>query len=660
MPESLLDELSGSLDSAPTPIVLVDEAGALAFVNARAEQAFGYGRAELVGVPAEVLFPEWLQTKNLVPPRPEPSPRADRAQAPEKSLVFVALGGPAGAPANGREHPLVPLAHLLPERGERTERPISITWETAGRTELHYLCRDGRSLWETATLSRIHAVRPADAPGAAAERFKALFEATTAGMVEVAHDHRVLTANAAFCRMTGYTAAELGGAPITDLLFPEDRAPALALVDEVAAGARAADEVEQRYRRKDGSALWARVSAHPRHEFGKPPGLSAVLIDLTDRKRLEEQLRCAQSADAIGLRASCLAHDFNNLLTVIGGCAGLLLDGIDADAPARELVVQLATACQRGAGLAAQLRALGREPGAELRVLDLNEVTAGALRLLRPLLGRDTTLVSHLAEGLPAVKADPTQLEQALLNLAINAKDAMPGGGLLAVETRAVRVGAEDRAAYPDLPPGEYVQLVVADTGTGMPAEVKARAFEPFFTTKVAGKGTGLGLVAVHTAAARCGGRADVYSEPGVGTVFVLLLPAVTTPALPPAAGTGLVPRCAGTVLLVEPAGAPRQLARLALRAHGFTVLEAGDQDEALERAQQHTGPIALVLAGAGALVLAGALRGRHPAIRALTLPSSARPPAPGGDGPPVPPLRTVLPPIGLVCAVRDAMSADV
>jgi PAS domain S-box-containing protein len=366
-----------------------------------------------------------------------------------------------------------------------------------------------------------------DEPRGAAEWFRAPFGATTVGLVEADPDARILRANAAFCHMTGYAPAELGAMTLADLLFPEDRDRVLAQYGAITTGQARSYEADRRYRRKDGSALWARVSAAAQAPGVVPTGVCAVVIDLSDRKHLEEQIWHAQKVETAGLLATCLAHDLNNLLTIVNGAAQLLLDELPETGPTGELVRGMAAACQRAAGLTTQLLAFSRKQPAAPRVFDLNEVVAQSTRLLRYLLGDGIALVPDLAANPAQVRADPAQVEQIVLNLAVNAKDAMPHGGRLTIATRAVRLGEPDRTGD-DLPPGAYVLLRVSDTGTGMTDEVKARAFEPFFTTKQAGKGTGLGLAAVHGAVKRCGGQVGVTSAPGAGTTITILLPTAT------------------------------------------------------------------------------------------------------------------------------------
>lgn len=354
-----------------------------------------------------------------------------------------------------------------------------------------------------------------------AARFRALFAASAAGMVEVAPDGHILSANDAFCRMIGYAPAELAALTAGELLFPEDRDLILSQYAEVASGRTAAYEGARRYRRKDGSALWARVSAVAQGD-AMPARVSAVVVDLSDQRRLEEQLWEAQKVETAGLLASCLAHDFNNLLTTISGCAQLLAAELPPAGQTHVLAQEMTAACRRASELTSQLRAFGRPAVVAPRALDVNEVVRRATRLLAPALGEDVDLITDLAGSLPPVEADPAQLEQVILNLAVNANDAMPGGGLLTVATRAVRFREGYEPA--ELPAGDYVRLTVSDTGTGMTDEVKARAFDPFFTTKEAGKGTGLGLAIVRGVVERGGGRVEITSEPGTGTTIDVLL----------------------------------------------------------------------------------------------------------------------------------------
>jgi len=455
-------------------------------------------------------------------------------------------------------------------------------------------------------------------------RFRAFFETTTAGVVELSPDAHILQANEAFCRMIGYSRDELTRMTVADLLFAEDWKSVLAQYARVGEGRATASESDQRYRRKDGSALWTRVSVVASHD-GLPSRMSAVVIDLSERKKLEDQLRQSQKMEAVGRLAGGIAHDFNNLLTVINGYADLLLSSLSSTDPNHTIIAAIREAGERAATLTSQLLAFSRKSIVEPKVLDLNDVITQSEKLLRRLLGEDVALLTVLAPGLPRVRADPTQMEQALMNLAVNARDAMPRGGRLTIETREADLLREDEVVtYPDLKPGRYILLAVSDTGVGMTDEVKAQVFEPFFTTKEQGKGTGLGLAMVYGAVKAHGGHISVYSEVGVGTTFKILLPTAQDLQSAPRSGeVRLAPRGTETVLLVEDEESVRRLARIALEMQGYTVLEAGSGTEALRLAERHAGVIHLlvtdvVMPGMSGREVAEALRQRQSGLKVL------------------------------------------
>lgn len=505
-----------------------------------------------------------------------------------------------------------------------------------------YRHRDGRVLWCVTNVSLVRdsggrplvyvgqvqdvtAQKQAESELRASEgRFRAFFDATTAAMVEISPDGRCLRANAAFHRMFGYAPEELPDLTVADVLYPEDRAAVLSQYERVGAGQTTAYEADRRYRRKDGSPLWARVSVvAARDETGRPPLVTAVVIDMTERKKLEEQFRQAQKMEAVGRLAGGVAHDFNNLLTVINGYGQVLLDQLPPGEPAREMVQEMTGAGERASGLTAQLLAFSRKTVVEPKVLDLNEIVSQSARLLQRVIGENIALATALDPGLDRVKVDPTQVEQVILNLAVNAKDAMPAGGKLTIETHGMRLREEDAALYPDLPPGRYVQLAVSDTGTGMTEEVKSRLFEPFFTTKEPGKGTGLGLAVVHGAVKQSGGRVDAYSELGIGTTFKILLPAVVGAAAPQSQIVQVAPRGTETVLLVEDEPGVRKFGRVALEMQGYTVLEATCGEEALCIADGHAGPIHLLVTDVVMPQMSGRevaeiLRARHARLKVL------------------------------------------
>jgi PAS domain S-box-containing protein len=361
-----------------------------------------------------------------------------------------------------------------------------------------------------------------------------------------------------------------------------------------------------------------------RDASGAVVGVLGVYQDITDRKRIEEQLRQAQKMEAVGQLAGGVAHDFNNLLTIINGYSDLLLQTLPADDPSRVLVEEIYKAGQRSAGLTRQLLAFSRRQVVAPRVLDLNALVCNAGKMLRRVIGEDVRLTTALDSGLCTVRADPGQIEQVLLNLAVNARDAMPTGGRLTIETRNVDLDDDYARTHPGARGGPHVLLAVSDTGCGMPPEVKARVFEPFFTTKGPGKGTGLGLATVYGIVQQAGGHVGVSSEVGVGTTFEVYLPRENTPAAAkPRSGLLAPPRGTETVLLVEDEDGVRALTRCVLTGCGYTVLEAAEGDEAVRAAAGHTGPIHLlvsdvVMPGPGGRAVADRVAELRPGVRVL------------------------------------------
>jgi two-component system cell cycle sensor histidine kinase/response regulator CckA len=339
----------------------------------------------------------------------------------------------------------------------------------------------------------------------------------------------------------------------------------------------------------------------------------------------EEQLRQAQKMEAIGRLAGGIAHDFNNLLTAIMGYSQLLLRKLEADDPCHRYASEIHQGGERAARLTGQLLAFSRKQVLQPRVLDLNASVTGLDLMLHRLLGEHIKLDTVLEPGLGSVKADPGQIEQVLLNLAVNSRDAMPQGGRLAIETANVELEAIPAQVLGDIKPGSYVRLTVADTGCGMASETLEHMFEPFFTTKGREKGTGLGLATVYGIVRQSGGAVEVVSEPDVGTTFHVYLPRVSGKAevLESAAVPNELLRGSETILLVEDEVAVRSLARQVLEQNGYTVLEATNGGEAIVVAEQHRGRIALlitdvVMPGMNGPDVAERLAGLRPEIRVL------------------------------------------
>jgi signal transduction histidine kinase len=315
------------------------------------------------------------------------------------------------------------------------------------------------------------------------------------------------------------------------------------------------------------------------------------------RRTAEARLQQAQKMEVVGQLAGGVAHDFNNLLGVIQGYGELLKKQLATDDSSRGRVDQILQAAIRGAALTRQLLAFGRQQSFEARPLDLNAVVTGIEPLLCRLIGEDVQIITVLEDGLHFVKVDPTQMEQVLMNLAINARDAMGGGGRLIIETSNIDLGSTYLTSHPDASPGPYAMLAVSDTGQGMDAETLGHVFEPFYTTKEPGKGTGLGLTTVYGIVRQSGGHIAVYSEPGRGTTFKVYLPRTEPVEKAAAAAVPQTPRAAGEiVVLVEDEPALRAVIGDLLREGGYTVIDGPSPEAALAAAEAHGGPIHLLL----------------------------------------------------------------
>jgi len=360
------------------------------------------------------------------------------------------------------------------------------------------------------------------------------------------------------------------------------------------------------------------------------PGEEAVTMlgvatEITERKLLEEQLLQSQKMEAVGQLAGGVAHDFNNILTAIVGYSDLLAAELGDNAQQREDIEEIRKAARRAAALTRQLLSFSRKQVLEPRIVDVNGVVLNLDKMLRSLMSENIELETQLAEDLDAARVDPNQLEQVIMNLAINARDAMPDGGTVTIETANATLGEDYAAKHVSVIPGDYVMLAVTDTGCGMTEATKARIFEPFFTTKPAGRGTGLGLSTVYGIVKQSGGNIWLYSEPNKGTTFKIYLPAVD--ALPEDIGKAAPVEAerqgSGTVLVVEDDEQLRRLTHRALAAQGYEVLEADRGRSALDAARRHEGPIDLlvtdlVMPDTNGPKLAETLRAARPGLRVL------------------------------------------
>jgi two-component system, cell cycle sensor histidine kinase and response regulator CckA len=432
---------------------------------------------------------------------------------------------------------------------------------------------------------------------ASEERFRKAFNASPEPMT-ISHwpEGRYVDCNESFLRITGYRREEVIGRTDTEVGFwpkPEDRARCMRFLEEHAR----AIELEVVFGAKSGEKRTGLFSAEVIEIRGEQCVL-AVMKDVTERRSLEEQLRLSQKMEAVGQLAGGVAHDFNNLLTVILGYGVLLLRDLGSEDPRRAPLEGIREAANRAAALTQQLLAFSRRQVLAPRLLDLNVVVADMDKMLRRLIGEHIELLTVLAPELGLVRADPSQIEQVIMNLVVNARDAMPTGGKLTIETADMELDEDYARRHAAVAPGPYVMLAVSDTGHGMDEETRARVFEPFFTTKAKGKGTGLGLAVVYGIIKQSGGSIWVYSELGLGTTFKAYLPKVE--ARPEATTANRKSRRGTeTVLLVENAAAVRSLLRGILESNGYEVLETRGAAEALEASQQHAGPIQLLLTDA-------------------------------------------------------------
>src|SRR5262245_9567917 len=453
-------------------------------------------------------------------------------------------------------------------------------------------------------------------------RYRLLFEQNLAGVLLTGADGRILACNEALARILGCDSCEeVCGRVMQDFYFRPDDRPGL-LAGPQQHGALRSREIC--FHRKDGRPIWvlANVSLLAGTESG--PVLHGTLIDITEHKRLEGQYRQAQKMEAVGRLAGGIAHDFNNLLTVIAGYGDVLLELLPKGHSARDLLAEVTRAGERAAALTRQLLAFSRQQILAPRVLDLNAVVLDMGRLLRRLIGEDVDLATVAAPWLWPVKADAGQLEQVLANLAVNARDAMPTGGKLTIETRNVELDDAYVRLHTDARPGPHVLLSVSDTGVGMDEATRAHIFEPFFTTK-GEHGTGLGLAMVYGIVRQSGGHVEVYSEAGHGTTFKVYLPRCeeTEAPAPVSRRPGTMPSGTATVLLVEDEDAVPSLTRHVLAACGYTVLEARDGAEAMLTAERHGGRIDLLLTDVvmprmGGREVAERLQGLYPGMRVL------------------------------------------
>src|SRR6266498_2394674 len=550
--------------------------------------------------------------------------------------------------AEARERDL--FAELYPDPGEQRRLRDSIGAPVGQWTDFRTRTRHGTvldTIWANAPpLRHVHPDREPAATGKrrrAEERYRSFIAQSSEGVSRLEVDPpvplklpeeeqvdrvyagaRIAECNDAMARMYGFKEArDLVGTRLAELHNVNDPTNREQIRSFIRAGYRVSDS-ETREHDRDGRPRVFLNNVVGFVEDGHLVRVWGTQRDVTDQRHLEEQFRQSQKMEAVGQLAGGIAHDFNNLLTAILGNTQLLLRDLPPGDSKRGDVEEIRKASERAASLTRQLLAYSRRQMLQPVVLDLNVVVAEMDKMLHRLIGEHIALVAVLAADLGRVRADPNQIEQVVVNLAVNARDAMPDGGKLTVETANVDLDETFAQAHLGSVPGPYAMLAVSDTGAGMDATVRAHLFEPFFTTKEVGKGTGLGLATVYGIVKQSGGYISVYSEPGHGSSFKIYLPRIATPARA-AAGPqkGGPARGTETVLVVEDEPAVLSLSRRALEAQGYVVLAASDAASALRVVERHGGMIHLLLTdvvmpGLSGRELADQLAGQRPGIRVL------------------------------------------
>jgi len=424
----------------------------------------------------------------------------------------------------------------------------------------------------------------ADAMRENEERFRSIFEAAPVGIGLVDLEGHTVETNRAVQEMLGYSHEEFASVTFDTFTHADDVARNRELFDKMSRGELDFFQMDKRFIHKSGALVWASLTVSLiRDAEGRPAYALGMIENTTGRKTLEDQLRQAQKMEAIGRLAGGVAHDFNNLLAVIINCASFLSESIPSEHEYAQDLRDIREAADRGANLVRQLLAFSRKEIVNPQVVDLNDVVRGIQSLLSRTLGEDVELDVKLGEDPCPTKIDTGQIEQVIVNLAVNARDAMPDGGIITLTAENVVVGEDFARLYPGMSPESYVRLTMSDNGTGMSEEVLKHVFEPFFTTKERGRGTGLGLATAYGAVKQAGGYLSAYSEEGVGSIFSVYLPRTAEAGV----GDRTVPqedapkRGSETLLLVEDDGSLRRLVRRMLERNGFRVLEAGTHEEA-------------------------------------------------------------------------------
>ena len=568
------------LEALPDAIVAVDREGTIVQVNSQTLTLFGYSRSELVGQKVEMLVPESYRPQHH-------QHREHFAKAPKTRRMGADLDL-YGRRRNSSQFPVeISLSPVSTENGMFV---LSAIRDISDRKRIAEELRRANEELHRRTTEQLGEYR---------SRLALIIDSSEDAIISKDLDGIITSWNKGAERVYGYTPEEVVGKHIS-VLAPSDRPDEIPQILQKIARGESTEHYESVRVTKDGRHLNVSITVSPlRDAKGDVVGASAIARDITAQKLTEGQLHQSQKMEAIGRLAGGVAHDFNNILGIISACAEFLRDRIDQAADSSQYVENIKKATERGSSLTRQLLTFSRSSVIKPCVLDLNERLKDVSKLLRPLMGDDVEILIVSKSPAAVVEADPGQLDQIMVNLAVNARDAMPHGGKFILETRAEKFDEAFAEQHQNMAPGKYVLLAVSDTGSGMDEATVARIFEPFFTTKELGKGTGLGLATVYGIVKQSAGHILVYSEPGHGTTFKIYLPSAdhkigieskseVETVSPKRQGT--------TIMLVEDDEIMRSLTRQLLQEHDYTVVEADDGKSALEWMESHPGPIDLLL----------------------------------------------------------------
>lgn len=595
------------LESIPDAIAAVDEEGTIVQVNFQAEQMFGYSHQELIGQKIEMLVPERYRTNHH-------THRHHYGEKPKIRRMGAGLDL-YGRRRDGSEFPVE--ISLSPVKSTHGMLVLSAIRDISDRKKIEEELRKAHEELRRWTSQQLFDYRT---------RLAAIVDSSEDAIIGKDLTGIITSWNKGAEHMYGYSAEEVVGKPVA-IIVPRETPGEIAQIMARIRSGHAIEHYEAARVAKDGRRLTISLTVSPiRDSDGKIVGASAIGRNITEQKRAEDQLRQAQKMEAVGRLAGGVAHDFNNILGVISACSEFLRDRVEKGSQAAQFVDNLRKAAERGASLTRQLLVFSRKQVIKPQVLNLNDRLVEVSKLLRPLMGDDVEIVISPKSDDVFVEADPGQMDQIVMNLAVNARDAMPRGGKLILETSAMQFDeAFARLHYP-MSPGKYVLLAVSDNGIGMDEPTRQRIFEPFFTTKEVGKGTGLGLATVYGIVQQAGGYIWVYSEPGRGTTFKIYLPSAEHKVKSPldVEPEAIAPRHEGTtVLLVEDDEMFGVLTRQMLEEHGYCVLAAKDGKSAIDTVKANDGSVKLVLTdvvmrGMSGPEMVKSLRLSHPGMRVV------------------------------------------